>query len=916
MIRLFQQILFVVLTVCLPIEIWAQASSTAAYIPSVIPPGPNAAVLQKFTDVPVSPYTGTADVTVPIYTVQAKGIQVPVNLAYHTGGIRVKEESGWVGLGWALNCGGSISRTIMDQDDFGAMGFNYFTTLVPQPAGDMAIPEPDMPITDPNPIAPQLFNSANPIAPNFYDFFCSYAVNFTSGVYSYWYALASGSRTFDMEPDIFNYNIPGHSGKFILTRTGQVVLQKQENIQIQFQGTGTSVSFTIVDDQGNKYYFNTTETTQTGGSTTISTWLISKIITQQQDSVVFNYTPGGGSVVESDINQVVNSYCSANQMNVTQQGSGTTYNDQTLQNIVFANGQVNFYFDNHRSDLQGGNKLDSVLVYSKNVSGALTYLKQHNFYYSYFNSTYPSGVDSFEFNRLRLDSVKEKSASGTLPPYAFLYNNPNPGGNSAKHGFGVDHWGFYNGEANTTFIPTINTLYMPPYGGDEQLPSYYTYSGANRSPNAIYMQTFSLQQMTYPTGGMTIFNYQPNDYDFNNSNGGVGSFQDATLANMDTAVNAIDHGTTTGTINLSTLYPLQPLGTDPPNLTINVAFRYLVNNDSIYKNTSGKIYFTFTYGTTTVRADINSATGSPGSPVFSVSIPITFTTNPGVCSWSAYIDPSIDTVSIFEEVHAVFEYQETQQAYDLWLNNSVVSPASGLRIQSLINYKDPSTIASEKVYTYTYSQDKLGTGNPQTYSYGRMMEFPNYARYAETTTSGGGYCTSLSLFSSSNWGLTSVTTGNIIGYDQVTETSVDPLTNKDIGMTVYKFFNASDTPVALCGGMGMPGGLNLGNNLNGQMLSKTEYADYGGIYTPVTQTTSYYHTTNRSIYYSPKYMFFFNGTPDGAYCSPDTIAAYQAIATFYPSIKSERVLLDSTVNTVYAQGNTGSVCRHPERKLL
>src|SRR5580693_3459594 len=102
--RLFHQRFFLlVLTMGLPfvLRLQAQEQSTAAYIPSVLPPGPNAAALMKFTDVPVSPYTGTADVTVPIYTVQAKGLSIPISLGYHTGGIRLKEESGWVGLGWA-----------------------------------------------------------------------------------------------------------------------------------------------------------------------------------------------------------------------------------------------------------------------------------------------------------------------------------------------------------------------------------------------------------------------------------------------------------------------------------------------------------------------------------------------------------------------------------------------------------------------------------------------------------------------------------------------------------------------------------------------------------------------------------------------------------------------------------------------
>src|SRR6201996_5927907 len=78
------------------------------YLPNVLPPSPNAASLMKFSDVPVSPYTGTADVSVPIYTIKARGLDIPISLQYHTGGIRLKEEASSVGLGWALSAGGAI----------------------------------------------------------------------------------------------------------------------------------------------------------------------------------------------------------------------------------------------------------------------------------------------------------------------------------------------------------------------------------------------------------------------------------------------------------------------------------------------------------------------------------------------------------------------------------------------------------------------------------------------------------------------------------------------------------------------------------------------------------------------------------------------------------------------------------------
>ncbi len=193
------------------------------------------------------------------------------------------------------------------------------------------------------------------------------------------------------------------------------------------------------------------------------------------------------------------------------------YYNQTLQSIDFSNGHIQFATDANRSDLNGGYKLDSVLIYSKNAAGVQTYLKQENFYYSYFNPTYaPISTNPVEYYRLKLDSVKEKSGNFFVPPYAFTYNNVNPGYYSNKHGFSVDHWGYYNGASNSTFIPAVTLLYNPTVNeqGGEQILNY---SGANRQPDPASLQTFSLQQVTYPTGGKTVLAYQPNDYDFINS---------------------------------------------------------------------------------------------------------------------------------------------------------------------------------------------------------------------------------------------------------------------------------------------------------------------------------------------------------------------------------------------------------------
>jgi hypothetical protein len=881
---------------------YAQLSSNAQYVPNYISPSPNAAALMKFSDVPVSPYTGTADVTVPIYTIQAKGISVPISLDYHTGGVKLKEEASSVGLGWALNAGGRISRTIMNYDDFGTQ-YPYFTTVVPQLAGDISITQPEQ------------ATNVQPISPYFFDFFCNYNLSTTQGTENLWWAFQSGVAAYDMEPDIFSYNFPGHSGKFILTRTGQVVMQKQENIVIQFQGTGSTATFSLKDEQGNTYYFNALELSYPSGTAAepISSWLLSKIVTQQQDSVKFTYESGGASNnVAPDINQTYNYYCSPTQGLFTTSASATSYDNKDLQSITFTGGELLFLYDNKRSDLAGGDKLDSVILYSANAAGTLTYQHEHDFYYSYFNAStgYPA-ADSLEYLRLKLDSVKEKSASGTLPPYSFIYNNPFPAGSSAKHSFSVDHWGYYNGAGNgTLLIPTLGIQYAPVQFNDMNQTEYLSYPGANREPSLPFMETFSLQQVNYPTGGSTVFQYQANDYDFNNSSAGANtSFSTVQLQPMDSIINIVDHGTTAGTINLTNIYPLLSTGSTGTNVTVSVTFRYQTNygghGEPAFPNIgSGKIQFSLTGPGVNSTSDIANATCDTGSPVCTVSYPLTITSGENtIFNWSGLIASSVDTTVLFSEIQVNIQYQVTQQTFNLLQNNpslNYISPAAGLRIQSVTNYKDPSTIASEKVYNYGYLEDKLGTGTPQQYSYGRLMSFPSYVNYAFTVSSGN-HCTQISLFSGSNTALTSAITGNIVGYDQVTETSIDPITGLDIGMTVYSYYNSNDTAKS-ASGFGFPGTLNMGYSLDGLLKSKVVYADYKGIYTPVTQETNYYHTTNRIVYYSPKYTYT---GQQGNYlsCAVDTAVQSEALALFYPSIKSERILLDSSVNLVYAQQN-------------
>lgn len=852
-------------------------AQTAAYAPSVIPPSPNASSLMKFADVPISSYTGAADVSIPIYTIQARGLNVPITISNHTGGIRLKEESGWVGLGWALDNGGMISRQIKDKDDFEG---HYFTTGIPQIINKAIYAQSPT----------RGYHGTYAYGINGYDFFCNYLVNTNTGTVDFTSAF-SGANTalYDLEADVFNYSFPGKSGKFIITRDQKVLIQNQENIKILYETNGNS--FTIMDDQGNKFFFMDREYTgnPSGVGSSISSWYLSKIITQVNDTIKYTYTSDATYTnVASDLNMTnrVTSTCNAGISGV--QGPATQYLNITLQNIDFSNGQLQFSFDNQRDDLQGGKKLNNIKLFSKDAAGALNYIKENQLYYSYFYTG-----QGYEFARLRLDSLKEVSGSASLAPYAFTYNFTNPGF-AGKHSYAVDHWGYYNGvSGNSSFIPSFNDV--ADYAG---VNSYMSVPGANREPDAASMNLFSLSQVQYPTGGKTVFEYEPNDYDFFNSVNGPSDFINQPI--IDTVINLgiSARGTTTGSIDMSKLYGISTGVAQ--NATLTVTFRNATNGgNNAYRGTNGKIYFN-AFG---INTDISS-----GSVTCPSNLPIctTGSINMGISQakayiWTAYIDPSI--AADFLDITVMITWHELKRVH----NNNPTLMAGGLRIKSVTELNQDNSPIKKRRYDYGIREDRLGKGSAQSYTYGRLMSIPSYARYEIVY---GGLCKpSLTLFGSSNTGVTSVIKGNIVGYDQVAEYNVDPVTGVDIGKTVYYYFGGSDT-LNFFNGYRLPGVSNTGNSLYGSLLKKEIYKNSNGLYQKVAETGNYYHTANRNIVYDFKGSFLgatSNFSQDcgtigfGASCVPN-----EMYGNFSTAMKSEKVLLDSSKEIMYDQTGNGN----------
>ena len=468
MCRRITQLCALLVMSLLPVALDAQTGTMRASVPS-----PTAASLGRFGDVPVSLHTGIPTIGVPLYTAKGRTLEVPIGLNFHAGGVRVEEIGGWVGLGWALQAGGTITRTVRGIPDEHTNGY-INTGSVFYEWGQHT-----------NPSGTLLDN------------------------------IAAG--TVDGDPDQFFFNVAGLSGQFIIgpvDSLGTIEVRTAPYQDIRIEPSAGFDTLTVTSGDGTRYTFAAKEThsdistsTSTGGSnpvpssvgdTHVSTWHLTQIQAPGGDDVDFFYSTFSatheiGTYEEDFKNRVggVGGQCVP--MGIDN-STKYTVTGQRLDSIKAAAHTVRFH-SSLRTDALHPNtsaqqeyRLDSLSVETPGGSLLKTFLLSYN---------YTGG-------RLRLTEVQEKGFNGNLlPPYEFAYSSTSLPSLTSN---AQDHWGFYNGAtSNSSLIPTAPN----PLGG--------IFSGADRDPDVDYMDAGALTKITYPTGGYTEFTWEGNDY------GGIGS---------------------------------------------------------------------------------------------------------------------------------------------------------------------------------------------------------------------------------------------------------------------------------------------------------------------------------------------------------------------------------------------------------
>ena len=493
---------------------------------------PNAATLGEFGEIPVSLFTGTPEISIPLYTVECNGLNMPITLDYHASGVHPEQHPGWTGMGWSLNIGGVITRTVNDRADDESE--DYITT--------------------------GLFNYAP------YGYYYRRILLDNMSWYSrpYIRELAQGAYPYDTEPDKFSFNFLGYSGNFYLDSSGEWKVQSNNELKVEMLGFNivpmknndiqkdikTFGGFRITTEDGTQYIFgkenpSKTERDETSpidysidifrqsyDMWTATSWYLSKIIMPNDDEITFEYQRVNYicQMYRYTYNIVASKeeYEGIFGSDLASEGFGVVWptlkksyygkliSPVYLHDINFPNGdRVNLW----RTKLDGSTE---ELKYPTKAFEK-SYDEQTDHYMFYQNSTnnftIKDCIDSLKWQSLGAVCVTNKSGGSyiyqftytkdynqrltlkkltktysyaPLCSYEFEYYQPEKMPKYFEEE--TDHWGYCNG------VPVTE------YGTD--LKNYYK----RREPDAEKMKYGILTKIIYPTGGYTRFEYEPHTY--------------------------------------------------------------------------------------------------------------------------------------------------------------------------------------------------------------------------------------------------------------------------------------------------------------------------------------------------------------------------------------------------------------------
>jgi len=429
-------------------------------VPKIFPVSPEASSLGKYGDIPINLSTGKINYTIPVYTIQENGLQLPINISYNYSGLLIDEIPGITGLGWSLNAGGLITRQVRGRPDEDTNGY-----IGPAEIGK-------------NYVVPYIFNRSS-LTQEQINYFLS----------------ESSLGALDTQPDKFIVNIGGVQANFYFNENKQIAIVPRKPYKIELINNDFSQGFKVTDEKGNQYYFQTKEhstrkhltsgfditATPANGYTT--SWKITKIITKTNKEINFSYISHTYYQQFSSDSYVkpiplTGIQCSGPSLNFKR----TYYelNTKILQRITFPKGEIGF-------DVSTTSLTDALSNYNKyfaSLNRITIKDKNQKLIWSY-DLTY----DATNKTRKLLTKVVINNDSRNSYELSY-YGSPSDNILFSKQ----DFWGYYNNN-NTGRLIDYDNFFTP------------------RVPDFNKTKIGALKTIKYPTQGITEIEYEANTYD-------------------------------------------------------------------------------------------------------------------------------------------------------------------------------------------------------------------------------------------------------------------------------------------------------------------------------------------------------------------------------------------------------------------
>ena len=447
------------------------------YRKDYVPVSPTTAALMRHVQCPVNYSTGRIDLSIPLYEIRTRDFTLPLSLKYAGGGVKVDDMDDIAGLGWTLDFGPTMGRSIQGLPD----EQNYL-------------------------LYNKDFGSYDPL---------------------YLEKLVNGAA--DEQADVFYYSTLSEEGSFLFKRPKSSA-ESGDRTPLMIPLTATKIDgslfntsgFTLKDGDGNTYEFTEKEYTD---NSQLTGWKLKTLSSPHGDRLDFTYTTCDLS------HYAYYDYYAAEDQPGDDLGRNGYWRGR--------DGELTFFSTNGyelRNDSLWGNFVDNQSqLYYDHRPGHTVEAKYPT------EISHANGRVTFSYTGNLLTGMHVYEGGTELQSVTFTYKKMRVGARSLLTGVAftdrvtgktrtyemqywheldeyspstkaVDRHGYYNGhEENTDRVERRLVEFDMAATGTHS--TYYGYiGGADRSPSADYAAYYSLQSIRYPDGASENFYYDLNRY--------------------------------------------------------------------------------------------------------------------------------------------------------------------------------------------------------------------------------------------------------------------------------------------------------------------------------------------------------------------------------------------------------------------